>query len=122
MPATLDSALAERTRLEQRAKAAKRAEMLELYADPLYGEWLRRFVATLNYFRIEHGDRFVEYVESECRKWLAAAPLDIRFAALQAVSARCMRIRESAGLAVLDDPLPGDTPDVYRICREAIGL
>jgi hypothetical protein len=96
--------------------------LLELYADPLHGEWLRKFVATLRGFRIEHSDRFIQYVEGESRKWLAAAPEDIRCAALEAVSRRIQTIREQSGMPVFDDPLPGEDSDVYMICKEAIGL
>lgn len=119
-PPLLDGPTQERIRLMRAYKQAKRAQMLELYADPMHGEWLRRFIETLNHFGIEHDDRFVEFVQKECRKWLAVAPENIRFAALEAVGERIQIIRMQNGLPAFDDPIEGK--DVFLLSKEAIGL
>lgn len=116
----VDKALADRDRQWRRYRAAKRQQYEDLFARDDDGANLRKFQATLNHFGIEDADRMVDYVHREARKWLAAAALDIRLIAVEMISERCMRIREKAGMAPLDDPLPGDDNDVWRLCREAI--
>lgn len=120
--ATLDQAAAERQQLATAYRRAKKRELMELYADPVHGQRLFKFVQTLNHFGIEDAERMVAYVEQCARGWLRQASEDMRFAALQAISARCMKIRERARMPVFDDPLPGDEDDVYRVCKKALGL
>lgn len=114
-----EKAVQDRELLYRRYRATKEAELAELYADPQWGETLRKFVATLKHFGPEHADRMVEYVTSHK---LTQAPADIRAAALQQCSYRITRIRQRAGLAPFDDPLPGDDDDVFRLCKKALGL
>lgn len=116
----VEKALKERDWQFRRYRAAKRQQYEDLFARDDDGANLRKFQATLNHFGIEDADRMVEYVRCEARKWLATAARDIRLTAVEMISERCMRIRERAGLAPLDDPLPGDDDDVWRLCREAI--
>jgi hypothetical protein len=118
----LDRALEERTTVLRNYRQSKRAQLLMLYNDPWHGEHLRKFVATLQHFGPEHGDRFIEYVEDACRKWLRNASIHIRFAALEACDERCMKIREQLGLAPIDDPLPDEPDSVFLICKKAIGV
>ena len=117
---TLAQAADERKQLLSAYKRAKKAELRKLEADPVYGEKLKRFIDTLNHFGIEHGDRFCTYVKSECRKWLAAAPEDIRFAALQACDEQIQKIRMQNGLPPFDDSLPGEEPTVFDVCKQAM--
>lgn len=122
MNTTLAQAAQERQQLSSAYKHAKRAQLRELVADPIYGTHLKKFIATLNHFGIEHGERFCAYVKSECRKWLAAAPENIRFAALEACDERIQKIRMQNGLPPFDDSLPGEELTVFDVCREAIGI
>jgi hypothetical protein len=118
----LDQALEENAKLLRSYKAANKQRLSGLCADPAFGGKLHRFIATLHHFGPEHGDRFVEYVEEACRKWLRKAPIDIRFAALSACNERCMKIRERLGLVPIDDSLPGEPDCVFVLCRKAIGV
>ena len=115
----VEKAVHDRDRLYRQYKAAKKQELAELYADPEWGDVLRKFVATLKHFGPEHADRMVEYVSTHK---LTQAPLDIRFAALQQCDYRITRIRQRAGLVPFDDPLPGEEPTVFTLCKRALGL
>lgn len=122
MTRSLDDALYERNKLLRSYNRKKKYELLELYADQMYGEWFRRFVATLNHFSIEHGDRMIEYVRVESKKWLAGASVEIRHAALTAIDNRCVKIRERAGLPPFDDTMPGEEDNVFFTCKSVLGL
>lgn len=117
-----DKALDERNRQLRNYRATKRAQLLELYADPLHGEWLRKFITTLGHFGAEHADRMLEYVEREARKWLATAPIDIRYAALEAIDNRCVAIRTRAGMPPFEDPMPWEEPNVFFAAKGFLGL
>jgi hypothetical protein len=115
-----DKALEERDRLYRRYRKAKKAEFDGLCADPHWGERLRKFAATVNHFDIDDADQMIAYVRCHA-SWLRhEAPDDIRFAALQAIDHRIVRIRQRAGLAPFDDALPDEEPDVWQLCRKAI--
>lgn len=124
MRQTLDQALDERNRLLRNYNKQKKAELLELCKDELYGERLWKLVATLNHFNctIDNGDRMIEYVERENKKWLGAAPVEFRYAALSAIDDRCVKIRERAGLAPFEDPMPWQDNNVFFACKEVLGL
>ena len=117
-----DKALADRDRLYRRYRAAKREQYAELFADPVHGDRLRKFSATLGHFSIEDGDRMVAYWKEQCARWLNAAPGDMQLAALQMLDERCIRLREKAGLPAFDDALPGEELTVFQQCREAVGV
>jgi hypothetical protein len=120
---TLDDALKENQQLLASYKKQKRADRQKLCADPVYGDRVHDFIATLNHFTsVEHGERMVRYVEAECRKWLRDAPIGIRYAALEVCGEREVAIRTKAGLAPIDDSLPGEPPNVFQICKKAIGI
>lgn len=117
-----DKALAERARLARNYNAAKRREFNELCAMPVHGPLLYKFNATLDHFDIEDADRMIAYVQQRNRAWLRSAPDEIRRAALHLISERIIKIRERAGLPALDDPMPGEDDDVFRLCRKELGL
>jgi hypothetical protein len=118
----LQDNLQEREELLRRYRREKRIVLDKLCASSSNGEKLKRFIATLNHFNIEHANRMVEYVESESRKWLASASVDIRYAALEAIGNRVMTVRLHNGMAVIDDPLPDEPESVFFRCKKAIGL
>lgn len=118
----LDKALDERDRLLRNYRQSKRAQLQELYRDPAHGERLRKFIATLNHFRIEHAERMLEYIEGECAKWLGAAPENIRSAALEAVDNRCIAIRQRAGMVPFEDPMPWQEPNVFFAAKGMLSL
>lgn len=115
-----EKALKDRDRLWRNYRAAKKREYEELFAIPVHGPLLRKFNSTLGHFGIEDADRMVEYVQQRSRAWLRAAPDEIKRAASELIADRCIRIREKAGLAPLDDPLGDEPDDVWRLCRKAI--
>lgn len=118
----LDKALAEDTILARKYRAAKKAQFLELCAASECGERLRKFVGTLMRFKIDDAERMISYVSTENDKWLCYATLEIRQSALEAIGERIMKIRERAGYPPLDDPLPGEEDDVFRVSKRVLGL
>jgi hypothetical protein len=114
----VDKALEEKDRLYRRYRAAKRAQLEELFGQE---PRLKAFHATLGHFGIDDAERMINYVHTEAQKWLRAAPADTRFAALELVSYRIQRIRARAGLVPLDDPLPGEDDDLFRLCKKELG-
>lgn len=119
---TLAASRTERDKLMHNYRIAKDRQFDALCADPKCGDQLRKFVRTLGHFGIEHAERWIAYVNDECRKWLRQAHVDMRFAALQACDERIQKIRIRANLPVFDDPLPGEPDDVFRISKMAMGL
>lgn len=120
---TLDDALEKRQDLLRRYKRQKREDRKTMCLEPPYGDKLHDFIHTLPHFtELEHGERMVAYVESECRKWLRDAPIGIRQAALEVCGEREQAIRVKAGLHPIDDPLPGEADNVFRRCKAAIGI
>jgi hypothetical protein len=115
-----DKALEDRDRLYRRYRVIKKAEFERLCADPIWGERLRKFVVTLKDFGADDADRMIMFVQYQGDMWLRSAPDDIRFAALQAIDRRIIRIRQRAGLAPFDDALPGEEDDVFQICKKAL--
>ena len=119
----VDDALEERQKLLSNYRRLKRADRKALCLEQPFGDKLHDFIATLNHYTaLEHGERMVRYVESECRKWLRNAPDNIRYAALEVCGEREQAIRIRAGLHVMDDPLPGEPDNVFRRCKQAIGV
>ena len=118
--AALEKALSDRQRQYRRYTASKRQEFDKLCERQ---PRLRKFKATLGHFgKPEDADRFLDYVETEVRRWLGAEPKDIRFASLEAVDERCQAIRVRAGLPPIDDALPGEQDDVFRTAKRMLGL
>lgn len=118
-----DNALDERDKLSAAYRIAKRQQLKQLCADPAWGVRLHKFIATLGHFgKPAQAELMHTYVESECNKWLRAAPENIRYAAMEAIDERCIRIRERARLQPFDDPMPGEPDNVFRSCKQMLGL
>lgn len=113
-PSPAEKAVKERATLYRHYQRAKKADLAELYADPEWGEALRKLVTTLKHFGPEHADRMLDYVTGHK---LVKAPAEIRFAALQQVDHRIIRIKLRAGAVPFDDPLPGEPADLFARIR-----
>lgn len=119
--AAAEKALADRDKQWRLYRAQKTRELEQLYADPEYGDRLRKFGATLNHFGGEDGDKFIGYMEQQ-GKWLNAAPEPFRFAALELVCNRIQRIRVKAGLPPFDDALFDEPADVWSRCKGVLSV
>ncbi len=118
----LEKALDEDRRLLRRYKIAKKAQFKTMCADPEHGDKLRKFSTALNQFAIEDGSRFARYVTCEAADWLRATPEVVRCMALEIISARIVYVRMRAGLVPFSDPLPGQKDDLFRVCKQELGL
>jgi hypothetical protein len=118
--AAAERALADRDKVFARYRAAKRRQYEDLFADPVHGERLRKFRATLNHFGPHDAERMIAFVADSNYAWLRNAPPDIRHAALEMVDNRIQRVRVRAGAPVFDDPLPGEPDDVFQVCKREL--
>jgi len=115
-----DKRLEDAARQYRLYRAAKRRQYEDLFADPVHGEQLRKFRATLNHFGPGDAERMIAFVADSNYAWLRNAPPDIRHAALEMVDARIQRIRVRLGVPVFDDPLPGEPDDVFQACKRTL--
>jgi hypothetical protein len=115
-----ERALADRNKVFARYRAAKRRQYEDLFADPVHGEQLRKFQATLNHFGLSDVERMIAFVADSNYAWLRNAHADIRHAALEMVDTRIQRARVRAGAPVFDDPLPGEPDDVFQTCKRKL--
>jgi hypothetical protein len=115
-----DKRLEDAARQYRLYRAAKRQQYEDLFADPVHGEQLRKFRATLNHFGLGDAKRMIAFVADSNYAWLRNAPPDIRHAALEMVDARIQRIRIRAGMPVFSDPLPHQPDDVFQICKKEL--
>jgi hypothetical protein len=60
------------------------------------------------------------YVREAARGWLTTAPPEIRAEALSLVGEQIIAIRLRAGLNPFDDPLPGEDPDLFQLCKQEL--
>lgn len=119
MPPTeqAERALRERARLNAAYRRAKSAHRRDLYeGEPR----LRQFALQLNRFQMPDVAAFLTFVKEENRSWLLTAPPELRAEALALVGERIQRIRMTHGLLPLDDPPPGEEPDVFQLCRQEL--
>ena len=120
---TLEQARHERDQLNTYARRAAKQQREALCADPEYGDRLKKFCANLRHYnRLDQARDFADWVTKQCCKWLRDAPIDIRYEALSACHEQTQRIRMRAGLAPLEDSLPGEPPSVFEICKREMGL
>lgn len=121
-PTAAEKAIEERNKLYRAYRKQKHRELERLFADHTHGEQLRKFAATLGHFGPDSEDRLFSFVSREAYEWLRNAPDEIRFAALQMISSRCIRNNVRAGKPPLNDPLPGQPDDIFRLCKRELGL
>lgn len=118
----VNKVLSDKDRQWRLYRADKRRQYVKLFADPVYGERLKRLSGALTQFGIDDAERMLSWWIECCRVWLRAAPEDIRFAALEMVGHRIARIRQRAGLCEFDDALPEEEPCVWTLCKRESGL
>ena len=117
-----DKAIEERNRTFRQYRKALQAERLKLFESSQFGELLRKFAATLNHFSLDSEPRMVEYVRQQQHEWLRNADDKFRNEALRLINERCMRNRLRKGQPPLNDPLPGQPDDTFRLCKAELGL
>lgn len=121
-PTPAEKAMEERNRAHRQYRRTVLADRDQLFRSSQEGDMLRKFAATLAHFKGENEDRMVRYVRDECHNWLRNAEEKYRIEALRLVNERCMRNRIHQGKPPLDDPLPGQLDDAFRLCKMELGL
>jgi hypothetical protein len=113
-----DKAVAERNFLFRQYRVARKAHRDKIYATHPLGPELQSFAYQLtSYTKLNDASAMLNYVREMARGWLALAPPEIRSEALSLISERIIAIRQHAGLAPFDDPLPGEDPDLFQLCK-----
>lgn len=121
-PGAAEKAVKERERAARIYRAARKAELKQLFNSGEDGKRLWRLHATLGHFGIEDAARMKEYVQQEVDSWLGDAPKDIRYEALRLIDQRIIRIRQRAGLLPFDDPLPGEPDKAFQTIKKMLRL
>ena len=92
-----------------------RSERLEKLLTGPHGTAARELVAFLQAMTLDDGARLVEFVRTA--GW-ERTDADMKFEVLSLISLASIALRERAGLAPLDDPLPDEKPNAFLIIRE----
>jgi hypothetical protein len=111
-----EKALAERDILFHLWQRAQRERLDALLAGP-HGAAARELVAFLQVMTLTDKARLVEFIRAA--GW-ARVDADARFEILTLLDAAVVALRERAGLATFDDPLPNEEPSAFLILREIL--
>jgi hypothetical protein len=109
-----EKALAEHDYLFRLWKKWRRERLEALLTGP-HGAAAQELVAFLKTMKLEDGARLVEFVRVAGWERVDA---DTKFEVLSLINATITALRERAGLAPIDDPLPHEQPTAFLIIRE----
>jgi hypothetical protein len=112
----LDQNEADRERLMKAWCAVQQRQIDDALVGP-YGAQIATLLAFLKELSLEREAELVGFVQTD--SW-RSANADIRFLAMRLVGSRLARLREDAGLAPFDDPLPDEPPSVFLQIREML--
>ena len=98
----------------RREEARRTAEAL---ASP-QGKRLATLLAKFDRLTIDDADVMIARIEAQA--WLRRADEDFRRLALRLIDKRIGRIRSTAGLVELDDPLPGEPDSAFFIIKRLL--
>lgn len=115
----IEEARAERAALSRSYHAARQRWIEETLARP-GGENLRAMLRWVDTIGIDDAEILV--VQVERATWLRTAEIDFRRLALDVIADRIIKIREKAGLAPFEDPLPGEPDDVFRTVKRLLSV
>jgi hypothetical protein len=82
-----------------------------------YGAQVAALLAFLKELSLEREAELVEFVQAD--SW-RDANADIRFLAMRLIGSKLAKLREDAGLAPFDDPLPDEPPSIFLQIREML--
>jgi len=121
-PTAAEKALAERDRSYKAYRRAVLADREKLFSLTPEGDLLRKFGKTLAHFKSYEEGRMVIYVHDQCKGWLRNAEEKYRIEALRMIGEQCQRNRMRSGKPPLDDPMPEQPDDAFRLCKRELGL
>jgi hypothetical protein len=111
-----EKALAERERMADMWRRWRR-ERVDQLVNGSHGEAARTLVAFLDAMTLADATALIALVEGG--PW-RAADADTRFLLLALIDGAIVTLRERAGLAPIDDALPGEPPATFQIIREML--
>ena len=112
--ARLDKEEADRERLMKAWCAVQQRQIDDALVGP-HGIQIAALLAFLKDLSLEREAELVDFVQAD--SWRCADP-DTRFLAMRLIGSRLASLRENAGLAPFDDPLPDEPPSVFLQIRE----
>jgi hypothetical protein len=114
--ARIDKDEADRERLMKAWCAVQQRQIDDALVGP-YGSQITALLAFLKELSLEREAELVGFVQAD--SW-HCANADIRFLVMRLVGSRLATLREDAGLAPFDDPLPGEPPSTFLQIREML--
>lgn len=99
-----------------RAKAAERQQLL----DGEHGDQVRELLALLKQLDPESTPALLAILTRF--NWFAGADRNDRFRILALIDTADCRVRVRAGLAPIDDPLPGEPDSLFQVCRAHLNV
>jgi hypothetical protein len=119
LPEAAEQAMENRNRLYRAYRKTVLANREELFRSSQEGMDLRSFATA-----VKQSGSGVDAIVTLLRQspWLRNAPEPIRLEALRIINEYVMRQRIKQNKPPLDDPLPGQPDDIYRICKRELGL
>jgi hypothetical protein len=112
-----------RARQPPRPPAEKPVPIYRSHVDRLlsgpHGGRTRRLLSFLQDMTLADGRALVDHITTE--GWLDEADREARADALSLIGVRITHLRERAGLAPFDDPLPGSPRNVFLVIRKLLG-
>jgi hypothetical protein len=116
MQTHIDKDEADRERLMKAWCAVQQRQIDDALVGP-YGAQVAALLAFLKELSLEREAELVEFVRAD--SWRGADP-DTRFLVMRLVGSRLASLREDAGLAPFDDPLPDEPPSTFLRIREML--
>jgi hypothetical protein len=110
----IDKEEADRERLMKAWCAIQQRQIDDALIGP-FGAQVAALLAFLKELTLEREAELVGFVQAD--SW-RSANADIRFLAMRLVGGRLATLRENAGLAPFDDPLPDEPPSTFLRIRE----
>jgi hypothetical protein len=114
--ARLDKDEADRERLMKAWCAVQQRQIDDALVGP-YSAQIAALLAFLKGLSLEREAELADFVQAD--SWRSADP-DTRFLVMRLVGSKLASLREGAGLAPFDDPLPGEPPSVFLQVREML--
>ena len=114
-----------RTALEARAKltsAYHRSKLAQFEQAFKVEPRLKSFAGEIKRCGSEDAELMISLARSHYGAWLRNTSTEIRALALEIVSTRIRQIREHSGLPPFNDPVPGESDDVFIIVKKFLGV
>lgn len=108
----VETARREKDALSRAYRVARQRWIDETLQQP-QGDNFRAMMRWIDRIGIDDADMLIEEIRRAT--WLREAGADLRYLAVDLIAERIIAIREEAGLAPFEDPMPGEPPGAFQI-------